>query len=90
MAKTQLFYPPVRGRGEVIRLALHHTGVEYEELSVDRAQMKTNLDAFPFGQVPRSEGDVAVHVAVLRVHGVVAQVYQALCRTCTFNLLAVQ
>lgn len=53
MAKTQLFYPPVRGRGEVIRLALHHAGVEYEELSVDRAQMKTNLDAFPFGQVPR-------------------------------------
>ena len=53
MAKTQLFYPPVRGRGEVIRLALHQAGVDYEELSVDRAQMKTDLDAFPFGQVPR-------------------------------------
>lgn len=65
MAKVQLFYPPVRGRGEVIRLALHHLGVEYEELAVDRAQMKTDLDAFPFGQVPRwgEGGSVAGNVA---------------------------
>jgi hypothetical protein len=48
-----LEYFAVRGRGEVIRLALAYKGIELEEKAVDYQAMKTDLAAYPFGQCPR-------------------------------------
>jgi glutathione S-transferase len=54
-----LHYFPLRGRGEVIRLALELRGVQYAEQAPDYAAMKQDQDAFPFGQCPRLvDGDI--------------------------------
>lgn len=42
-----------QGRGEPVRLALAAAGEEWEEVPVDYAQMKQDLQAFAFGQAPR-------------------------------------
>lgn len=48
----KLIYFPIRGRGEMIRLALVYAGVDYEDESVDYQVMKADPVKFPFGQVP--------------------------------------
>ena len=53
MATPVIHYFPLRGRAEVMRLALKLVGVEYQEVMVDRAQMKSDLSTYPFGQCPR-------------------------------------
>eukprot|EP00798_Chlamydomonas_sp_ICE-L_P015212 gene15212-21289_t len=55
----KLCYWPLKGRGEVIRLSLAHKGVAYEEVVVDRDEMKNNRETYPFGQCPRYiDGDI--------------------------------
>lgn len=53
MATPVIHYFPLRGRAEVMRLALKLVGVEYQEVMVDRAEMKSDLSIYPFGQCPR-------------------------------------
>lgn len=55
----QLHYFPLRGRGDVIRIALSYAKVEWEEVAVNRDEMKANRDLYPFGQCPRYvDGDM--------------------------------
>jgi hypothetical protein len=48
-----LQYFALRGRGEVIRLAMAYKGIELEEQAVDYKAMKTDAAAYPFAQCPR-------------------------------------
>jgi hypothetical protein len=48
-----LHYFPVRGRGEMLRLAYLYKGIELEEVAVDFNAMKSDLALYPFGQSPR-------------------------------------
>jgi len=50
----KLHYFPVRGRGETIRLIFAHTATQYEEVSIDFQQMKTEAGSAksPYGQAP--------------------------------------
>lgn len=52
-AMPTLHYFPVRGRGEMLRLAYAYKGIALEEVSVDFNAMKTDLALYPFGQSPR-------------------------------------
>ena len=55
----QLFYFPLTGRAEVIRLICLAKGAEFTETAPDYQAMKADKDNFPFGQVPRLvDGDV--------------------------------
>ena len=45
-----LHYWPLRGRGEMVRLAYAYAGVELEEEPIDFAAMKNDLLQYPFGQ----------------------------------------
>lgn len=59
MSKPTLHYFPLRGRGEVIRLALSAAGVDFDEKLVDYAAMKSDLKSYPFGQCPAfDDGDL--------------------------------
>ena len=50
----ELNYFPLRGRGEVIRLALIAAGASYTEVSINYADMKefAGTSKYPFGQAP--------------------------------------
>ncbi len=52
MALT-VFYWPVRGRAEVVRLIAAAKGLDLQEAQVDYAAMKGDLEAYPFGQCPK-------------------------------------
>lgn len=43
----------MQGRAEVLRLALAAAGVDFEFEEVDKEELKSNLQAFHFAQVPR-------------------------------------
>ena len=49
-----LFYFPLRGRGETIRIALSYKGVEWNEVVPEYAALKAGAGSadFPFGQLP--------------------------------------
>lgn len=51
-SKPTLVYFNLRGRGDVIRLALAQTGVDWAEEGVDYAAMKQGGADFPFAQAP--------------------------------------
>eukprot|EP00603_Paraphysomonas_imperforata_P005171 CAMPEP_0114430280 /NCGR_PEP_ID=MMETSP0103-20121206/9955_1 /TAXON_ID=37642 ORGANISM="Paraphysomonas imperforata, Strain PA2" /NCGR_SAMPLE_ID=MMETSP0103 /ASSEMBLY_ACC=CAM_ASM_000201 /LENGTH=227 /DNA_ID=CAMNT_0001599713 /DNA_START=34 /DNA_END=717 /DNA_ORIENTATION=- len=51
-SKPTLVYFNLRGRGDVIRLALSQTGVDWAEESIDYAVMKQGGPDFPFAQAP--------------------------------------
>ena len=55
----KLFYFPVYGRAESIRMMLHRLNVEYENVSIDGEKMKAMKEAgeLEFGQVPMFELD---------------------------------
>ncbi|KAF8072903.1 Gstp1 [Scenedesmus sp. PABB004] len=76
MAPCTLFYFPLRGRAEVIKLMFEAKGVEYEVKDVDYAAMKGDRTTYPFGQCPRLvDGDLdmcqsnAIIRHVARKHG---------------------
>merc|ERR1711879_528708 len=54
MSSLKLQYFPLRGRGEVIRLALAYKGIEYVEEPIDYQAMKSAAGSaeHPFGQAP--------------------------------------
>lgn len=65
----QVVYFPIRGRAEPIRLALEHLGIQYEEVTVDYAEMKKDLVKYPFGQCPRyvdEDGDLSQSTTIMR------------------------
>ncbi|KAL4858591.1 Glutathione S-transferase P [Chlorella vulgaris] len=69
MGKVQVYYFPMRGRGEPIRVALAAKGVEFEHAGVDYAEMKSDLTKYKFNQCPRlvdDDVDVCQSNAVLR------------------------
>ncbi|PSC72458.1 flagellar associated isoform B [Micractinium conductrix] len=69
MAKAQVYYFPIRGRAEPVRLALEAAGVEWEEVAVDYAEMKADLGKYPFAQCPRyvdEEGDISQSNTIMR------------------------
>ncbi|KAI3428024.1 hypothetical protein D9Q98_006410 [Chlorella vulgaris] len=69
MGKVQVYYFPMRGRGEPIRVALAAKGVEFEHVDVDYAEMKSDLTKYKFNQCPRlvdDDVDVCQSNAVLR------------------------
>jgi glutathione S-transferase len=51
-SKPTLVYFNLRGRGDVIRLALSQAGVDWAEEGVDYAAMKQGGPDFPFAQAP--------------------------------------
>lgn len=64
-----VFYFPIRGRAEPIRLALVAMGIEYEEQAVDYGEMKSALEKYPFAQCPRfvdEDGDISQSNTILR------------------------
>lgn len=64
-----LHYFPLRGRGEVIRLALSAKNEPYNEELVNFQNMKDDQEAYPFGQCPRftdGEFDLVQSNTILR------------------------
>lgn len=58
---VQIYYFPIRGRAEVIKLLCAAKGVQFEMKDVDYEQMKTDRAQYPFGQCPRLvDGDVDI------------------------------
>lgn len=56
---VELYYFPIRGRAEVIKLLCAAKGIEYVVKDVDYQHMKTDRQQYPFGQCPRLvDGDV--------------------------------
>lgn len=67
--KATLYYFPLRGRAEVIKLALAAKNVDFDVQPVDYAAMKSDLKAYHFGQCPRyadAEADICQSNAILR------------------------
>ena len=54
---TSHFLLPRAGRAEPLRLALAAKGVEYEDVAVDYAEMKSDRGAYAFAQCPRLQDD---------------------------------
>ena len=50
---TCALIPAPAGRAEPIKIALAAKGVEFDVKPVDYQQMKSDLQQFPFAQVPR-------------------------------------
>lgn len=71
---TTLYYFPIRGLAEMIRVALSCAGVPYNERAIVRAnlkdvtensilydEIKTDIACYPFAQVPRLvDGDISI------------------------------
>eukprot|EP00878_Enallax_costatus_P026863 GHUV01028867.1.p1 GENE.GHUV01028867.1~~GHUV01028867.1.p1 ORF type:complete len:179 (+),score=25.99 GHUV01028867.1:2-538(+) len=58
MAVT-IYYFPIRGRGEVLKLLCAAKGIEFEVKDFDYQQMKSDRQQYPFGQCPRLvDGDI--------------------------------
>ncbi|KAI7842899.1 hypothetical protein COHA_003411 [Chlorella ohadii] len=53
MGKPVVFYFPIRGRAEPIKLALAAKGIEFDVQPVDYELMKTDREQYPFAQCPR-------------------------------------
>jgi glutathione S-transferase P len=69
--RMELHYFPLRGRAEVLRLALAAASAEYKELPIDYQEMKSEAGSakYPFGQAPtfHDEGHVFAQMdAILR------------------------
>ena len=47
-----IIYFPLRGRAELIKLAIVAGGGSFKFEEVDRTKLKSDFDTFPFGQVP--------------------------------------
>ena len=57
----ELYYFPIRGRGEVARLMCVANGAEYTETAPEYSAMKADKDNYPFGQLPRLvDGDISL------------------------------
>mmetsp|Transcript_2796 Transcript_2796/g.6455 ORF Transcript_2796/g.6455 Transcript_2796/m.6455 type:complete len:224 (-) Transcript_2796:224-895(-) len=59
--KPVIVYWPLRGRAEVMRLALSLANQDWIEQTVDYAAMKSDKEAFPFGQAPAYK-DGGLHI----------------------------
>uniref|UniRef100_A0A7S0WFA7 glutathione transferase n=1 Tax=Chlamydomonas leiostraca TaxID=1034604 RepID=A0A7S0WFA7_9CHLO len=57
MAKPTIYYFNIRGRAEVMKLALEYAKVAYEIGLVDYQTMKADKEHYPFGQCPRYTDD---------------------------------
>uniref|UniRef100_A0A7S0V6R1 glutathione transferase n=1 Tax=Polytomella parva TaxID=51329 RepID=A0A7S0V6R1_9CHLO len=53
MPRPTIFYFPLRGRAEVIKLVLSYAKVEFDVENIDYNVMKKDRTLYPFGQCPR-------------------------------------
>ncbi|CAK8690521.1 hematopoietic prostaglandin D synthase-like [Clavelina lepadiformis] len=52
MPKYKLYYFPLKGRGEIIRLLFAYANVEYEDVRIPFDEWPTKKNDFPFKQLP--------------------------------------
>ena len=60
-----LHYFNLRGRAEVMKLALEYSGVAYDVAPVDFAAMKSDREHYPFAQCPRCAADFAAPSSII-------------------------
>lgn len=53
MESAVVYYFPIRGRGEAVRLALSVAGVPFSSEMADSEELKHDLSKYSFGQMPR-------------------------------------
>ncbi|GLC45693.1 hypothetical protein PLESTB_001316100 [Pleodorina starrii] len=59
MSKPVIHYFPIRGRAEVLRLAIVAGGDDFDTVDVNYAEQKGDREKYPFGQCPRLvDGDI--------------------------------
>ncbi|KXZ45605.1 hypothetical protein GPECTOR_53g98 [Gonium pectorale] len=59
MSKPVIHYFPIRGRAEVLKLAIVAGGGDFDTVDVNYQEQKTNRSLYPFGQCPRLvDGDI--------------------------------
>ncbi|GFR46113.1 hypothetical protein Agub_g7601 [Astrephomene gubernaculifera] len=59
MSKPVIHYFPIRGRAEVLRLAIVAGGDDFDTVDVNYQEMKSDREKYPFGQCPRLvDGDI--------------------------------
>lgn len=64
MARFKVFYFPIRGRAEVLKLICVAGGAEFEMVDVNYEAMKVDRGLYPFGQCPAmTDVDEGVHLA---------------------------
>ncbi|XP_003386764.2 PREDICTED: glutathione S-transferase-like [Amphimedon queenslandica] len=57
MASYKLFYFPIRGAGEPVRLLLAHKEIKYEDIRIAREDWPKEKPNMPFGVIPVLEED---------------------------------
>ena len=57
MPNYKLYYFPIRGRGEIIRLLFAAAGQEYEDITITFEEWPKKKETFPTGQLPTFEVD---------------------------------
>lgn len=53
MSKPVIHYFPIRGRAEVLRLAIVAGGDDFDTVDVNYTEQKADREKYPFGQCPR-------------------------------------
>jgi len=75
MAKPTIQYFNIRGRAEVMRIALAYKNVDYDVVPVDYPAMKADTITYPFGQVPRYYDDQVDLVQSNVIHRYIGRKY---------------